>query len=55
MPKFVVMATLEKEFAIHLEADNEQEALQQLDDWIADDFDDFVINSKWDFDVLENE
>lgn len=49
MAKFIVMATLTKEYEVSVEADDEDDAMKKLDDWIADDFEDFEVNGKWDF------
>lgn len=55
MPKYMIVATAKNEYEIEVEADDEQSALATLDDWIADDFQDFLIQGTWDFEVLENE
>lgn len=47
--KFVVKATLTKYYEVEVKATDEADAIAQLDDWIADDFEDFEVGAKWDF------
>ena len=55
MPKYMIVATCKSEYEIEVEADDEQAALATLDDWIADDFEDYNQMNTWDFEVLLNE
>lgn len=51
MAKWTVKATLTKYYEIEVEAEDEGEAIESLNDWIADDFEDFETGAKWDFEV----
>jgi hypothetical protein len=55
MPKYMIVATAKNEYEIEVEADDEQSALATLDDWIADDFEEYIQQNTWDFDVLETQ
>ena len=55
MPKYLIVATRVSEYEILVEADDEQSALATLDDWIADDFEEYIQQNTWDFDVLETQ
>jgi hypothetical protein len=47
MPKYTVNAVLTKTYAIEVEADDEMKAIESLDDWIADDFEDYETSAQW--------
>jgi hypothetical protein len=49
MAKFTVMATLTKDYEVEVEAEDAMKAIESLDDWIADDFEDFEVGARWDF------
>jgi hypothetical protein len=49
--KFVVEATLTKHYEIEVEAEDAMKAIESLDDWIADDFEDYEVGAKWDFEA----
>lgn len=51
MAKFIVKATLTKDYEIEVEADNAGEAITKLDDWISDDFEDYEVGARWDFEA----
>jgi phosphotransferase system HPr-like phosphotransfer protein len=51
MPKFTVHATLTKKYEIEVVATDESQAIAALDEWIADDFDDFEVSVGWEFQV----
>lgn len=51
MEKFTVKATLTKYYEVEVEAIDEEDAIAKLDDWIADDFEDYEIGAKWDFEA----
>jgi hypothetical protein len=51
MAKFTVRATLTKDYEIEVEATDEMDAIKKLDDWIADDFEDFEVGARWDFEA----
>ena len=52
MPKFTVYATMTKTYEVEVEADNEASAIESLDDWIADDFEEFETGAKWDLEAI---
>ena len=52
MPKFTVYATMTKNYAVEVEADNEASAIASLDDWIADDFEEFETGGRWDLEAM---
>lgn len=47
MPKYTVTAILTKTYQIEVEADDEMKAIESLDDWIADDFEDYETDALW--------
>jgi len=47
MAKYIVYATLTKDYEIEVEALDPASAIEQLDEWIADDFDDYETNAQW--------
>ena len=49
MTKHIVVATLTKKYQISVEAKNPEDAIASLDEWIADDFEDFEVGARWDF------
>jgi len=51
MTKFIVRATLTKDYEVEVEATDEMDAIKKLDDWIADDFEDFEVGARWDFEA----
>jgi hypothetical protein len=51
MAKFIVRATLTKDYEVEVEANDEMDAIKKLDDWIADDFEDFEVGARWDFEA----
>lgn len=52
MEKFVVRATSTKYYEVEVEAEDEADAIAQLDDWIEDDFtEDLQVGAKWDFEA----
>jgi hypothetical protein len=53
MTKHLVVATLTKEYEISVEAENPEDAIASLDDWIADDFEEFETGARWDFLAVE--
>lgn len=53
MGKYLIVATRVTEYEIEIEADTDYQALGKLDDWIADDFEEYAKQNTWDFDVLE--
>jgi hypothetical protein len=55
MPRFVIVATSTFEYEVPVIAEDEEEALATLDDWIAEDFANYQKDATWSFDVLESE
>jgi hypothetical protein len=53
--KYLIVATRVSEYEILVEAEDEQAALATIDDWIADDFEEYNQMNTWDFDVLETQ
>jgi hypothetical protein len=51
MAKFTVRATLTKDYEVEVEASDAGEAIANLDDWIADDFENFEVGARWDFEA----
>ena len=51
MAKFIVRATLTKDYEVEVEANDEMDAIKKLDDWIADDFEDYEVGARWDFEA----
>jgi hypothetical protein len=50
MATYKIYATLTKEYVVEVgEAESEDDAINKLDDWISDDFEDYEITAKWDF------
>jgi hypothetical protein len=47
MPKYTVNAVLTKTYEIEVEAADSAAAIASLDDWIADDFEEYEIDSQW--------
>lgn len=47
--RFIVEATLTKNYEVFVEAESEMDAIKKLDDWIADDFEDYEVGARWDF------
>jgi hypothetical protein len=48
---YTVRATLTKTYKIKVEATDSVAAIASLDDWIADDFEDFETGASWDFEA----
>ena len=55
MRKYLITATVQIEYLVPVEADNESAALQALDEWIIDDFENYKNHAEWNFDVKETE
>jgi hypothetical protein len=51
MAKMTVRATLTKNYEVEVEAEDGMDAIKQLDDWIADDFEDYEVGARWDFEA----
>lgn len=51
MAKFIVTATSTKVYEVEVEAEDEMAAIKSLDDWIADDFEEYEVDARWDFEA----
>ena len=51
MTKHTVRATLTREYEIEVDAKDPASAIEKLDDWIADDFEPFEVNGKWELEA----
>ena len=47
MNKITVRATSIKVYEVEVEAEDEADAIAQLDDWIADDFEEYQVDASW--------
>lgn len=45
--KYTVTATLTKTYEIEVDALDPSDAIKQLDNWIADDFEDYETDASW--------
>jgi hypothetical protein len=52
MPKFTVYATQTKNYEIEVEAEDTASAIASLDEWIADDFDDYETSGQWKLEAI---
>lgn len=48
---YTVEATLTKNYKVQVEAESAMKAIESLDDWIADDFENYEVGAKWDFEA----
>ena len=56
MATYTIEATLTKTYKLTgIVAEGELEALATLDEWMADDFDDFETGACWDFEMTEED
>jgi hypothetical protein len=55
MAKYIVDAIRTHYYTVELEAEDELDALSQLDDWETDDFEPYQTNAMWEFDTNEKE
>ena len=53
MPKFTIDATRTHWYTIEVEAEDEEDAYDKLNDWISDDFEPYETNAEWKFGVFE--
>lgn len=53
MPKYIIEATRTIFYNVPVEANNEDEALTQVYDWISDDFEEFESGGNWSFETRE--
>jgi hypothetical protein len=55
MRQYLITATVQIEYLIPVEAENEDSAYQALDEWIIDDFEPYKNHAQWDFEIQDNE
>jgi hypothetical protein len=55
MAKYSIEATRTHFYTVEVEANDEMDAISKLDDWLAEDFEDYETNAQWDFDATEVE
>jgi hypothetical protein len=55
MTKYTINAQRTHWYTVEVEANSEQEALEEIRDWISYDFEDFETKAQWDFEIEENE
>lgn len=56
MASYTIEATLTKTYKLtSIVAEGELEALATLDEWMADDFDDFETGAEWNFEMVEED
>jgi hypothetical protein len=55
LPRFIIVATSTFEYEVPVIAEDEEEALATLDDWIAEDFAHYQKDATWSFEVVESE
>lgn len=53
MAKYLVTATRTTVCQVEVEADTLEEAEEYMDSWIADDFEEYIVDNKWYIDVEE--
>lgn len=49
--KYTITATQTKVYEIEVEATDEASAIDSLNDWIEDDFEDFKVDGKWELEA----
>lgn len=52
---YVIQATRTHTYQVTVKAQDEVEAIDQMDDWNSDDFEAYEVDAKWDFEVLLGE
>jgi hypothetical protein len=52
MHKYTITAVQTKTYKIVVNALDASAALSKLDDWIEDDFEDFMIDGSWEFEAI---
>jgi hypothetical protein len=49
--KYTITAKQVKHYEIEVEASDPASAIDSLDDWIAEDFENFQVNGKWELEA----
>lgn len=52
MPKYTITAVQTKTYEIVVDAADPSDALTKLDDWIEDDFEDYLVDGQWEFEAI---
>lgn len=52
MATYKIEAKREHWYTVEIEATDEADALEQIRDWISDDFEDYETRAQWDFEVI---
>jgi hypothetical protein len=52
MPKYMITAKLLNTYEIEVEATDAAAALAKLDEWNAEDFEDYLENQQWDMEAI---
>lgn len=52
MPKFKIYALRKIWYEVPIEAEDEADAFDKIDDWISDDFEDFEVSGEWEFEAI---
>lgn len=52
MAKYTITAKLLNTYEIEVEATDSASALAMLDEWVAEDFEDFKTNQQWDMEAI---
>lgn len=55
MSKFKIYALRRTWYEVPIEAEDEEDAFSKIDDWIADDFEEFAVTGDWELDIMEVE
>lgn len=50
--KYTITATQTKVYEIEVEAIDASSAIDSLNDWIEDDFEDFKVDGKWELEAI---
>lgn len=50
--KYTISAKQVKHYEIEVEADNPASAIELLDEWIEEDFEDFQIGGNWELEAI---
>lgn len=52
MPKFIIEAERTHWYEVEIEAEDEYAAIEEIREWISDDFEDYEVNAQWAFEVV---
>ena len=54
MPVYKIEALRKTWYEVKVEAEDEASAFAELDEWIAEDFEDYEVHGSWEFEVIES-